>query len=42
MSVRSRARASTTRNCTGAFCTVLTHGLGIDEEYVEAFLQNGR
>jgi len=29
------------KNCTGAFCTVLSHGLGVDAEYVETFLREG-
>lgn len=30
------------RNCTGAFCTVLSHGLGVDAEHVERFLEEGK
>jgi uncharacterized peroxidase-related enzyme len=35
------SQANECRNCTGAFCTVLTHGLGVDDDYVEAFLRDG-
>jgi uncharacterized peroxidase-related enzyme len=35
------SQANDCKNCTGAFCTVLSHGLGVDAEYVERFLREG-
>lgn len=35
------SQANNCKNCTGAFCTVLSHGLGVDAQYVETFLEEG-
>jgi len=35
------SQANNCKNCTGAFCTVLSHGLGVDAQYVESFLREG-
>ena len=35
------SRANECQNCTGAFCTVLSHGLDVAPDYVETFLEDG-
>jgi uncharacterized peroxidase-related enzyme len=35
------SQANDCENCTGAFCTILSHGLGVDGRYVERFLEEG-
>jgi len=36
------SQANDCKNCTGAFCAVLSHGLGVDTQYIETFLREGR
>jgi uncharacterized peroxidase-related enzyme len=35
------SQANDCKNCTGAFCTVLSDGLGVDAQYVETLLKQG-
>lgn len=36
------SQANDCKNCTGAFCTVLSYGLGVDDEYINRFLRDGK